>query len=338
MAYTSEMLHHMGGVPVGGNFPWFRKDGHVWFVDGSTGSASNSGKSPKSALNSITNALAKAGESDTIFVFPKRMAITDEDPGSYAETFTISQPNLSLIGVGRGLTQGGLPQIKIGGDSTTAMITVSAPGVLIANIGINGASSTGGGIKIVETSGSVNAFGLEILNCHFKNCKAHATNGAVGGAIYLGSAGGAWQLHVKGCRFYKCVGGIVVPVSVSTIPQDWVIEDCVFHSSVNTEVDGDIIVGTGGLIGFVIRNCDFATVDVPTGTSGTVQRYIKMAAGSKGAITNCRFACISQGTSEKTFGAAGDAVYVPTTVRFCGCFGEAINDATGDSSDLIRTP
>lgn len=329
------MLHHMGGVPVGGNFPWFRKDGHVWFVDGSTGSASNSGKSPKSALNSITNALAKAGESDTIFVFPKEMAVTDTDPGSYAETFSITQPNLSLIGIGRGFTQGGLPQIKIG-TGTTPMIRVRAPGVLIANLGINGASSTGGGIKLDETDGSEYCFGTEIVNCHFKNCKTSATVATGGGAIYTDASGGAWQLHVKGCRFYNCLGGIVV-AGTSTVPADWVIEDCIFHSSVNTNVDADIYFGGSGVIGLVVRNCEFMTVDVPTAGSGAVQRYIKVVDGTKGGITNCRFACISQGTSAKTFGAAGDAVFVPTTVRMAGCYGEPASNATGDSGDVFRT-
>lgn len=328
------MLHHMGGVPVGGNFPWFRKDGHVWFVDGSTGSASNSGKSPKSALNSITNALAKAGESDTIFVFPKEMAVTDTDPGSYAETFSITQPNLSLIGIGRGFTQGGLPQIKIGAG-TTPMCRVRAPGVLIANLGFNGASSTGGGIKLDETDGSEYCFGTAIYNCHFKNCKAHATDGAQGGAIYTDASGGAWQLHVKGCRFYKCKGGVVVAFT-STAPQDWVIEDCIFHSSVNTDVDVDIYIGGSGTTGLVVRNCEFMTVDVCAGTSGTVNRYIKLLT-TKGAITNCRFACISQGSSAKTFGATGDACVIPTTVRMAGCYGEPASDATGDSGDIFRT-
>ena len=76
------------------------------------------------------------------------MAATDTDPGSYAEALTIDVPDLSIIGVSRGRTQGGQPQLKCSATAlTTAIITVQVPGVLIANLGINGAGSTGGGIK-----------------------------------------------------------------------------------------------------------------------------------------------------------------------------------------------
>jgi hypothetical protein len=116
-----------------------------------------------------------------------------------------------------------------------------------------------------------------------------------------------------------------------------VIEDCVFGTSVNTNTDVDIYAAADGIIGLVIRNCEFATVDVPTSGSGAVGRYISLGAGTKGAILDCRFACISQGTSAKTFGAAGDAAVIPTTVRIAGCFGEPASDATGDSGDIFRT-
>jgi len=72
-------------------------------------------------------------------------------------------------------------------------------------------------------------------------------------------------------------------------------------------------------------------------TSPDAARYIELGTGTKGSLINCRFACISQGTGAKTFGAAGDACIIPTTVRMAGCFGEPASDATGDSGDIYRT-
>ena len=281
--------------------------------------------------NTIQAAVTAAGRKDVILVYPADMAAGATDPDSYSETIIIpaAQDGLSIIGVGN-RTQGGLPQVKIGAGST-AMFTIRSPGITLANLGINGVDSTGGGILLDDNASTKTAFGVSLINCHFKNCKAHATNGAVGGAVYTSAAGGAWQLLVKGCRFYKCVGGIVSVGTSSSVPQDWVIEDCVFGTSVNTETDVDIYCAADGVIGLTIRNCDFSTVDVPTGTSGTIQRYISLGAGTKGQISNCRFACISHGTGAKTFGATGTGCVIPTTVRMSGCFGEPATDATLDS-------
>jgi len=53
-----------------------------------------------------------------------------------------------LIGVSRGRTQGGLPQLKDGTETTAAILTIRAPGCLIANLGFNGSGNTGGGILL----------------------------------------------------------------------------------------------------------------------------------------------------------------------------------------------
>jgi hypothetical protein len=257
---------------------------------------------------------------------------------SYAETVTINTPSLSIIGVSRGLTQGGLPQVRIGAGST-AMLTIAASGCLIANMGFNGASSTGGGILLDDDGGSTkSAFGTTIAGCHFKNCKAHATNGAVGGAIYTTSSGNAWQARIVGNRFYKNVGGIVVVGTGGSVPQDWVIEDNTFSSSVNTEVDVDIYVAGSGVKGLSIRSNSFETVDVPTGTSGTIQRYVKLADGTYGALTDNTFACIvNESATEISFGAAGSGAVIPVTVRMSRNYGETGLDGTMESGEIFRT-
>jgi hypothetical protein len=301
--------------------------GKVIYVDGDK-SSGGSGTTWDDAYTSIQTAVTAASAGDVILVAERTITALSTDPISYAETIIIpnTKPHLSIIGVSRGLTQGGLPQIKIG-SGTTAMITVRAPGCLIANLGINGASSTGGGILLDDDGGTSKvAFGTTIIGCHFKNCKAHATNGTLGGGIYTSSAGGAWQTRIIGNVFYKNVGGIVVVGTGTSVPQDWIIENNVFGSSAegaSSETDVDIYVGGSGVKGLLIRNNDFLTPDVPTLASGSVGRYISLATGTVGMVSGNSFSClVNPAATEVTFGATGTAGIIPTTVRLANNWGE----------------
>ena len=306
--HTAGLATHLGGVPLGlGDFPMFRRGGHAWFVDGTSGSDGYSGKSPTVAFKTFAEALLQAGESDTIFVLPKKMAITDTDPGNYAETAIIKTPGLSIIGIPHGgRTQGGLPQFKIGAGST-AMFDVRAPGVTIANIGINGASSTGGGIKITDDGGTTySVFGTTIANCHFKNCACHATNGTLGGAIYWGSGGGGWQVSIVHNQFYKNLADIVLVGTSVSVPQDILIEDNIF-SGPAASVDVNLFLkgGGSGMNGVTVRNNIFPCF--PAIGSGTAHKQIDMT-GCVGILSGNAFGCTG-----KTFKAAGDNL-IPTTV------------------------
>ena len=309
MTTYGDGVYQYGGMPVGGYGPIPWKDGGVWFVDGDNGLAGNSGKSPSNAFNSLTNALAAPGlqEGDTIFVFPRKMAITSTDPVSYAETVIIDTPQISIIGVGNGRVQGGLPQFKIGGSSTTAMFNIRAPGVTIRNIGINGASSTGGGITLTDDGGSnYVAAGTSIIGCHFKNCKRHATNGGLGGAIAWTSAGNAWQVLIKGTRFYKCLNDIAVLGTSGSVPQDVIIEDNHF-SGPAANVDVNLFTGGSGVNGIHINNNVFPCW--PAIGSGSNVMPVKLT-GCVGIMSNNVFAATG-----KTAGAAGN-MEVPTTLLF----------------------
>src|SRR3990167_3593590 len=203
--------------------------GNIWFVDGdkSTGGA---GASWEDAFATLVAAEAAASAGDVIYVAGKTMAATDTDPGSYTQNLTINTPQLSIIGISRGRTQGGLPQLKVGATTTAAIITIAAPGVLLANLGFNGAGATGGGVLLDDDGGTTkSAFGWTISNCHFKNSVGTtATNAATGGAIQWAATGGAWQGLVTGCRFYKNVGDIVLKGTTGSVPQDITVENCVF--------------------------------------------------------------------------------------------------------------
>jgi len=311
--------------------------GRVWYVDGDK-SASGAGATWSDAYKTIQEAVTASLAGDVVLIAGRTITATATDPISYAETVIIpnDKAQLSLIGVSRGRTQGGLPQMKIGAGST-AMITVRAPGCLIANLGINGASSTGGGILLDDNGTTEVAFGTTISNCHFKNCKV-STVASAGGAIYTSSDGGAWQLHVVGNRFYKCFGGVISVGTSGAIPQDWIIEDNVFSSSANTEVDADIYAKIDGVLGIVIRNNVFATVDGCAGTSGDIAHYIELGAGSTGLITGNTFAC--KGGEDDTplsFGASTHtACKIPATVRMAGNFAESAIGSSDKNNNFVN--
>jgi len=263
------------GVPNG--------EGDTWFVDGTNGATTYDGKSWKRAFSTIQLAVTAAGPGDTIYVTAKDLTDFTGDPTSYAETIIIpaATSNLSIIGISRGRTQGGLPQIKMGSGST-ALLTIRAPGCLIANIGFNGVSSTGGGILLDDDYAAKCAFGTSIINCHFKNCVVTTLHAETGGAIYTTSAGNCWQVYIGGNRFYKNMGDITLVGTSNTVPQDWIIENNVF-SGPAANVDCNIYTGGSGINGLIVNNnifpCD------PAISSGT-NAVSCVLTGSVGVYSN----------------------------------------------------
>lgn len=277
---------YVGGTVVGSgmtNIPAL-----TWYVDGNR-SATGSGQSWGSAFLTISEATAAAGPGDVIYVAPIDGTDLTGDPGNYAETIIIPAEarGLSIIGVGTGRTQGGMPQIKIG-SGTTALLTIRAPGCLIANLGFNGAGSTGGGILLDSDYSTKDAFGTTITNCYFKNCKRHATHGSAGGAINWSTTGNSWQVLIEGNRFYKNVCDIALLGTSSTVPQDVVIQNNTFAAGAYSDV---CIYSTGSGFGdgTVIANNSFGAI--PSLASGDVARFTDVT-GTGVFINN-------------TFGAAG---------------------------------
>ena len=262
---------------------------------------------------------------DVVLVLPREVNITDTDPGNWAETLSLNKVGVSLIGIPSNRTQGGLPQIKIGAGST-AMITVTAPGCLIKNLGFNGASSTGGGILLDDDGSTKNAWGTTIEDCHFKNCVGStATNAATGGAIMWAATGGGWQVRIRGCRFYKNVGDIVLKGTSAAVPQDVVIEDNVF-SGPAASVDCNLyLAGGSGMNGVIIRNNDFTAV--PAIGSGSNAKFLALT-GCVGLLSGNRFA-----SNGRTFGAAGNEL-VPATVFLAANYQEK---STSGSGEIFRT-
>lgn len=326
------LLHPDIAVPVSSIISGLTQ-GNVWYVDGDI-SASGDGKRWDHAFKTIQEGVTAASAGDIVYVAERLITDYSGDPTNYAETVIIpyATSNLSLIGVGKGRTQGGLPQLKAATGST-AHITIRAPGCLIANIGINGYGATGGGILLDDDYAAKAAFGTSIVNCHLKNCiPSTATNAATGGAIYTTSAGNAWQVLISGNRFYKNVGDVCLVGTSNTQPQDWIIENNHF-SGPAANVDCNLFLsGAGdGVNGVHIANNVFPCW--PALGSGVNTKPMSLT-GCTGILANNFFGFPTQGANIKTFGASGDAL-VPTTVFMAGNYGET--DTEGDTGYVFRT-
>ncbi|MFA5133017.1 MAG: hypothetical protein WC444_06850 [Candidatus Paceibacterota bacterium] len=309
--------------------------GNVWYVDASKATgASGDGTTWDEAFITIQEGVTAASAGDVVYVAAQTHTDYTGDPVSYSENIIIpyATSNLALIGVSRGRTQGGLPQLKVGTTTTSPIIAIRAPGCLIANLGINGNGGTGGGILFDDDYAAKAAFGTTIVNCHFKNCVGTtATNAATGGAIQWGSAGNAWQILISGCTFYKNVGGVVLKGTSTTQPQDVIIEDCTFMGGASVDCHLFLKGGGSGILGLIVRNCDF---DIkPAVGSGTNAIYADFT-GCTGTLAGCMFGCATQGAGLLTFKAAGTGAKVPATMFLSGNFGEA--DTEGDTGYIYR--
>lgn len=296
--------------------------GNYLYVDGDNGSdTANSGSTMGKAKASVEEGVDEAQRDDVVFVRALAMSTGATDPVSYTENVVIDadQDCLKIIGVGSGKTQGGLPQLKVGGTTTQAVITVRAPGCEIANIGINGAGATGGGILLDDDGSTKTAFGTTIDSCHFKNCVGTtATDCRTGGAIMWASTGNAWQVRIQNNVFYKNVGDVVLPGTSSSVPQDVVIYNNDFLG-LATSVDCHLyLAGGSGMASVLVHGNRFADV-LPALSSGSIVRYVEMT-GCTGMFSDNY---VGGSYTTTGFGAAKAAAKIPTTVGITHNYSDA---------------
>ena len=316
--------------------------GAVFYVDGDNGNDVNDGKSPEQATATIQQAVTLAAAvnaeykgGSTVYIKAKTLTDYTGDPTSYAETIIIpftGGERMRLVGCGTGRTQGGLPQIKIGAGST-AMITIRAPGCSIENLGINGVSSTGGGILLDDDYSTKSAFGTTIQNCHLKNCVGtDADDAKDGGAIMWTTAGNAWQVSILNNRFYKNVADITLMGTTNTRPQDVIIEGNHF-SGYAAYTDCNIYAGGSGFGSVNIHNNVFGQLPA---IGANVARYMDLTGTLSGMVTCNYFGAQSNttGGTTMTWLAAGTAAKIPVTVHVAGNWGQGITAGENGSVNI----
>lgn len=322
-----------GSPLIGGNLDDMFNGGgdlskpNIFFVDGDLGSDTYDGLSPQSAKKTISAAIKVASPNATIYIKAKKMAAAATDPSNYAETIIIpaTLAGVSLIGIGEGPAQGNVPQIKKGSGSV-ALLTIRAPGCVVANLGFNGGGSTGGGILLDDDGTTKTAFGTVIEDCHFKNCVGStATSAKTGGAIQWSSNGGAWQVRIRRCLFYRNVGDIVLIGTAQSVPEDVVIEDNTFLGLASTSDCPLYLAGGSGMASVTVQRNYFAHV-LPALGGGATVRYADLT-GCTGLFTNNYFASTNTTTG---FGAGKAAAKIPTTVGIAHCY--------SDGGLIVREP
>ncbi len=338
MSTFGDGLYQYGGVPVGvmPTMDMFAgSKGEIYFVDGTNGSDGNNGKSPSQATKTIQHAVDLAsGTGAVVYVFPKTPGIWD--PVGYEETVIVpyTKTMMSIIGVRTSSTYGAMPHMAIGAGST-AMITLRAPGSRVSGLSFLGTSSTGGGILLDDDGSTKSAYGATIDHCYFYDCLGSAA-AATGGGIMWSANGGAWQVNIEDNEFMQCRAGIVLKGTAQARPTGVNILRNKFASWVNTDTDIDIDLGNGsGAQGVIIDGNTFATVGVPAyAGAGATARYMDLT-GCEGIVSNNTFACdINATATEVTFGAAGTAAFVPTTIAMANNWGNSTT--VGETAEVIH--
>lgn len=300
----------------------------MYFVDGDSGSASNTGLTyPENAVALLSTAVNKANSAGhkgaVIYIKPRLASALGSTYGElyYQDTITIPYniPGLTIKGAG-GDEEGTYYGVQFkASTTTTAVIAVQA-----ALTTIKGIRWAGTGQNSTDAPPIIKAWdygntsgvtaGLTIKDCMFANAKG-------GGAISLDST---WHVKISDCDFRNNNIGVTSTATTGGQALGPTIRRC--HFGGNTAArDMDVYIsqsGAGASTGCafaLIKDCSFND-GLPAKTSGT-NRFIKVANADTGLIAGCYF-CNSTGAQNATeYGSSGTKVICPTSWIMAGCYG-----------------
>lgn len=236
--------------------------GDPWFVatDGND-SQGTGAHDPTKPLLTITQALALAAAGDVVYVAP----------GTYAESFTISQSHLTIVGMGS------LGSVIIQPVATTAVaVTVTGQRVTLVNLDVSAAETTALIGVLVNGDGFV-----------ARQCKFETYDNAGTALKFLPSAvsgGTASLFKVIDCEFAWCATGINFFQATSTCTQGRVTR-CWFHNCSAAAIAEN---SANAVRNLVVEDCTFD--DMEDGSAPT--KYIQLPGSSDlgtGIVTRCSF-------------------------------------------------
>ncbi len=214
------------------NFP--STNGNIFYVDAANGAAANGGKSAKSAVLTLTAALAlcTSDNGDIIYVLNNGTAV--------AETAQVLWTKSGITVIGLNGVKGGINKgvvITFTDNTATGQTIISGDDNTVIGIQFNHTPSSIAGIINVAVTGDNNTF----IDCQFLNTNTTATADAAG---MLG-------VNLNGCAnpsFYRCtIGGTEVErtdgaadltIGAGTITGLY-MEDCIFIADLDAAADGD---------------------------------------------------------------------------------------------------
>jgi hypothetical protein len=303
--------------------------GNIFFVDGDLGgaSASQTGLNPSEAVSIPSEAVAKAARGGVIYVRPKTTAASAQSYYLDNITVPITLPNLSILGCGADQDRPYLgPAIKTTvAGLATPVLTVKASAFVTEGMEWTGTSQSGDVSVIYASNDGTLALssGLTVRNCTIRNVKGHAIG--TGGGIHLETP---IFCKVQNVLFKDNLASIVFRSTYAAI-NSLVIERCIFDG-VATGRDVDIFSNADAGYGLVIDQCKFNDA-LPN--HGVINRFISLAAGIYGIVSNCSFA-YGNATGDGLLAAAGALGVIPTTVLSVGNRYEA--DTEGETGILTR--
>jgi hypothetical protein len=269
-------------VPDGGRYssPWATS----WFVDGVSGSDSNSGQEPTKAFKTIAQAVASAVGQDVIYIRSMDYVI-GTGYRRYTEDVTVSlggvggsgvsatNANMSIIGVCSNIFNGDYSGVRWK-FATATPLTVAAPGLHIENIGFFAESATYG--ILLQNNGATNTTrgsdGFSMYHCALKGKGLYALSGGDGTTI-------------DSCRFQCGYDGTVAQINYSCSANPGrrlTIRNCEWLDGNGTAPSATNIIIAPPMTELLIRDCYFG--QLPTGSI-----YITTTGANYGLIANCYF-------------------------------------------------
>ena len=321
----SKFPHGIFATPnIGGSrFADLWNSENVFFVDGDNGSAGGGGQSVDDTVTLISIAVNLASKGASVYVRPRSTAASAQTYYTDNITIPITKPGLSIFGAGansaRPFLGVDIKAVPITGV-TSPVVNVLAAGVHLEGMRLAGTGQTAG-YPIVKAYASAlgnGSVGLQIVNCRLDNAKT-------GGAIAFDSPNHA---EIRGCSFDECAIGITSSIWYGGVASRGLkIFDCDFGGRVATR-NMDIYIsqsgaGTGaGIAGYEIRECRFLD---GTPTLGSDNKFIKIANGDVGMISDSRFYTDPGGDHRSTYGAAGSECIIPTSWQMVACRGGGVD-------------
>ena len=310
------------GIPVIGNGAPF--GGNYWFVDPSSGSDGNSGKSPAKAFATLYQAykMLVEGNNDVVFLISGSTTASSSngtarlslaaaqavDPTATTGTLTWAKSSCHLIGVSSGGYNSRARIAPPTGIYTQAtfnsgnFVVVTANNCLFQNISAYNGFSTGGASQIAWTdSGGHNTY----VNCTIHGM-ADATSAASTTGRSLLITGTTGENTFRGCT----IGLDTVPRSTGAVELEIAggsprnrFYDCVVETYSTAGADFWLKVGASGMDRYALfDNCSFSNAIGSAAVALTTGFSMNAAPGGAILLQNClTYGATAIDTAGKTF-------------------------------------
>jgi hypothetical protein len=230
--------------------------GNIFFVDSTTGSDSDNGKTPTAAFATISAAISActANQGDVILVLPGHSE-------TRTSAITVNKAGISIIGLGQGLVR---PSIT--GNGTIDAVDITAANVLFENFQFP-APGTDDQTADVNVSGA----GVTLRNLYSIGSQTSKNKTDI-----ITVASGANDLLVENCVAYNVTVDCVSWLSLEAAVARPVIRNCKVQGTFSTAVLMDEATATLALIEHCLfKNTKAATavVTFTTGNTTGVMRF-----------------------------------------------------------------